>query len=561
MSEGVLSRGEPLAGKYLVADSISCGSWFEVLLAHHVRVGWPVALKILQPDAAEDQELADQVEAQFEFVSQQIHPNLVRIYDVGKTSTGQPFAAMAYLENISLDQWARVLGKSDRPTPTRDLLVMVRQMALGLAELHNAGIVHHGLEPDNVLVRQDSTPVIVGLGLPATVPAHVSQETDNEIVPYIAPEVRAGASPDTRSNIYSLGVMLYELLSLNSREELGWQPDLGELAPLESIREDLSVETVSVVNACLRQDPDQRLQSMEEVIAGLDKALAAESVGIFGPIIDTWNATNLKALFAEHRRYVLAALPLLFLVIFGLAYVLLRPAGNPFEQMFREPTVSFSMGATVSARATSANRISGQPIELLEPADGAVFETGSELLFHWCWTETPLEQEEFAIFLRTEDGERRLEEAVVRVDTPCYEVLIDSDELEGESELAWQTKLIDRETEENVTTSEWRTFFILAPGQMVTATPTQGPSPTNTATATYTPSPTNTATATRTPSPTPSQTPTSTPTATPLPATATPTATNTPLPPTPLPPTSAPPPPPKPPTATPRPPDPTPTPP
>lgn len=567
MSDSVLSRGELLAGKYEITASLSSGGRFGVFLAHHIRVGWPVALKILQPDAAEDQELADQVESQFEFVSHQVHPNLVRIYDVGTTSTGQPFAAMAYLESISLAQWARVLRKQGRPTPTRDWLEMVRQIALGLTALHQAGITHHDLNPDNVLVLQDSTPVIVGLGLPAGIPDQASQITDIAVGPYTAPEVRAGASPDVRSNIYSLGAMLYELLSPGTQEGLRWQPDSGEPAPMESVREDLSAETALVVNACLQQDPDQRPQSMEEVITGLEKALAAESVGVFGRITEMWFAANLDALLAEHRQYVLAALPILFLIIFGLVYLLLRAAGNPIEEMFSEPTVSFSMGATVSARATRANRLSGNPVQLLEPEDEALLEAGSELSFNWCWSETPLEQEEFAIFVRTEDDERRLEQPAKRIDALCYETLVDSDEFEGESELAWQIKLTDRETGEDVAVSEWRTFLLLAPGQTVTATPTEGPSPTNTPTATYTPSPTDTATATYTPSPTPSQTPTSTPTATPLPATATPTATNTPLPPTPPPPTSAPrptsapPPTPEPPTATPRPPDPTPTPP
>ncbi|MFN2221442.1 MAG: hypothetical protein ACK2UH_02745, partial [Candidatus Promineifilaceae bacterium] len=100
MSDSEFLRGEPLAGKYEVAASVSRGSHFNVYLAYHTRFGWPVALKVLRAASASDEQLAQHVLDEFELVSRQAHPNLVPIYEVGRTSAGLPFAAMAYLERV-----------------------------------------------------------------------------------------------------------------------------------------------------------------------------------------------------------------------------------------------------------------------------------------------------------------------------------------------------------------------------------------------------------------------------------------------------------------------------
>ncbi len=553
MSESDLLHGEPLAGKYEVAASISRGKSFNVLLAYHTRFGWPVALKVLQADLAEDEELASLVQAELETVSKQAHPNLVPIYEVGRTGVEQPFAAMAYLEGNTLAHWTGELKKRVGPVSTRELLGLARQIALGMATLHQAGINHPDLNPGNILVGQDATPVVVGLGMPADVPGEASRATDVDILQYRAPEVRSGASPDPRSNIYSLGVMLYELLSLNSDAERRWPGGTAPPMPMERVREDLSAETALVVNTCLKRDSDERYQSMEEVISGLDEALAAESDGAVGRIVGTWAVLPSRALFAKHRRVILTALPVLLLAIIALVFLISRPAGSLEDDALgdsAEPNPQGTAAGELAAQTRSGSV--GQP-ELLEPEADAAYEPGDEVLFRWCWSEQPREQERFTVYVMIGEDEQPLDQPVERVDVFCYEALVDSGEFGDEGgEFAWRIKLSDQETAEVVIVSEWRTLIVVAPEPTATTTPTQTPSPTptNTPTASATPSPSPT------PSATPTMTPTATSTATPLPPTPTPTvppptATDTPLPPpTPRPPT---PPPPTPPPPTPKP--------
>ena len=555
MSDSDLLHGEPLAGKYEVAASISRGSSFNVLLAYHTRFGWPVALKVLQADLAEDDELASQVQSELEIVSKQAHPNLVPIYEVSRTGAGQPYAAMAYLEGNTLAHWTGELSKRVGPIPTRELLSLARQIALGVATLHHAGINHPDLNPGNILVGQDSTPVVVGLGMPADIPDRVSQTSGVEVVQYRAPEVRSGAAPDPQSNIYSLGVMLYELLNLNAEEERRWPGGTAPPMPLERVRDDLSAETALVVNTCLKRDTDERYQSMEEVVRGLDEALAAESEGAVGRIIDTWTVSSLGALYDRHRRIFLTALPILLLAIIALVVLLSRPADGLDEDTLGEPADSLPASTAAGGAETETRRgVEGQP-ELLEPSEAAAYGPGDELLFRWCWSEQPREQERFAVYVKIGDAERRLRQPAERLDVFCYEALINSDSFPEEGgEFAWRIRLTDQETGVVIVSSEWRTLIIVPPEPTATPTPTQTPTPTPTDTPTATSSPTPTPTAT------PTMTPTATSTATPLPPTQTPTVpppppTDTPLPPPPPQPTS------RPPTATPVPPKPTPTPP
>lgn len=555
MSDSDLLHGEPLAGKYEVSASISRGRKFNVLLAYHARFGWPIALKVLQADLAMDEKLAEQVHSELETVSKQAHPNLVPIYEVARTGAGQPFAAMAYLEGTTLAHWTGELKKRVGPPSTRELLNLARQIALGMATLHNAGISHPDLNPGNVIVRQDSRPVVVGLGIPAELSEAVSQTEDEEILQYRAPEVRLGKAPDRRSNVYSLGVMLYELLSLSSQEERQWSGGAAAPMPLESVRDDLSTETTLVVNTCLQRDADERYQSMEEVIAGLDEALATESdVGI-SRIVGMWSALSLGDLYPQHRRLMIAGIPVLLLAVIALVLLFSRPAEGLEDDTLGGTVNPIGQTTADGGLATRTRTLSENLPELLAPEKDAAIEPGDELLFRWCWSEQPREQEEFAVFIMIDDDERPLSQPAERVDVLCYETLVDVDDFASQSgEIAWRIKLSDQETGEVLVVSEWRTLILVVSEPTPTQTPTETPSPTPTNTATVTPSPSPTPTAT------PTMTPTATSTATPLPATPTPTvprptATNTPQPPRPKPPTR------KPPTATPVPPEPTPTPP
>ncbi|MGD8585923.1 MAG: serine/threonine-protein kinase, partial [Chloroflexota bacterium] len=392
MSDSEFLRGEPLAGKYEVAASISRGSHFNVYLAYHTRFGWPVALKVLRAASASDEQLAQHVLDQLELVSKQTHPNLVPIYEVDRTSSGLPFAAMAYLEGGTLAQWTQSLRQQSGPVSVRQILKIARQIALGAATLHQANIVHPELMPDNILMSQGAMPVLAGLGLPATAHDPIAEQSTVRLAQYRAPEVRSGEAPDPRSNIYSLGIMLYELLNVDAPADRRWPGGMAPPMLLERVREDLSADTTTLVNRCLKKDPDERFQSMESVVAALDEAIAAESDGGIAALTDSWRLPPVGAWLTGHRRPVLAAASTLLLLVVVIALISLWPAGGDSDEAQGQSTRALPVTTAAVERGTPT-RDSGQ-IELLEPAENAVLISDAEINVRWCWSEQPLEQEE-----------------------------------------------------------------------------------------------------------------------------------------------------------------------
>ncbi len=542
MSDSDLLRGEPLAGKYEVAASISRGNHFNVYLAYHTRFGWPVALKVLRAASASDEQLAEQVLAQFEVVSKQAHPNLVPIYEVGYAAGRSPFAAMAYLEGGTLTQWTQALKQRPGPISTRKILKIARQVALGESTLNQAGIVHPELMPDNILMSEGSMPVLAGLGLPATEYDPVAERSTVRLAQYRAPEVRSGQVPDELSNIYSLGIILYELLNIGAPEDLRWPGGMAPPMPIERVREDLAPETAAVVNECLKKEPEQRLQSMESVVEALDKAIAAESDGSIATLASTWQLSPIRAWLVERGWPVLAAASALVLLAIVLVFILLRPAGGDIDD--QDEGDRPALITTSRAEQGSPTRESGQ-IELLQPAEDAILTAGDQTVMRWCWSEQLLEQDEFAVFVMGQEDEQRLAVPVERVDVFCYEATVTNDNLPVEQGVfSWRIKVLDGPTGNVVVNSEWRPLTLEPPATpTATDTPTLAPTetPTMTPTPTATPSPTETPTPTQTPTATRILLPTATPTTTPTPtATATATATQPPPPPptnTPAPPT------------------------
>ncbi|MGD8857547.1 MAG: serine/threonine-protein kinase [Chloroflexota bacterium] len=541
MSDSEFLRGEPLAGKYEVAASISRGSHFNVYLAYHTRFGWPVALKVLRAASASDEQLAQHVLDEFELVSRQAHPNLVPIYEVGRTSSGLPFAAMAYLEGGTLAQWTQSLRQQSGPVSVRQILKIARQIALGAATLHQANIVHPELTPDNILMSQGAMPVLAGLGLPATAHDPIAEQSTVRLAQYRAPEVRSGEAPDPRSNIYSLGIMLYELLNVDAPADRRWPGGMAPPMLLERVREDLSADTTTLVNRCLKKDPDERFQSMESVVAALDEAIAAESDGGIAALTDSWRLPPVGAWLTGHRRPVLAAASTLLLLVVVIALISLWPAGGDSDEAQDQSTTALPVTTAAVERGTPT-RDSGQ-IELLEPAENAVLISDAEINVRWCWSEQPLEQEEFAVFIMRQEEERRLTIPVERVDVFCYEATLTNDDVSGQpGDLSWQVRVMDNSTGNAIVSSEWRSLTIESPPTATaTHTPTLAPTNTPTTTPTATPLPTDTPTATPTPTATATQTPTATPTATATPTPPPPPPTTAPRPPTPPPPTATPP--------------------
>jgi Tol biopolymer transport system component/serine/threonine protein kinase len=275
--------------RYRIVQHIDRGGMADVYLAEDEDLGRKVALKIMLDTLAMDPQFVQRFRQEARTVARLDHPNIVQVYTVGETPTGRPYIAMQYIEGGSLRDKLQQLARRGKLLTTEQALNVARQIALALAVAHQAQIVHRDLKPANVLIRPDGMPVLVDLGIAVVEGVPKLTQTGGIIgTPhYMSPEQVRGQKLDGRSDLYSLGIILYEMLAGTRPFEADdsiavlHQQAYEEPVPLGRRRPDLSPELLSIVATCLKKEPAQRFQQAEALVAAIDQALLTE--GITGP--------------------------------------------------------------------------------------------------------------------------------------------------------------------------------------------------------------------------------------------------------------------------------------
>jgi serine/threonine protein kinase len=274
-------------GQYGIQSLIKKGGMAYVYYAVDQALDRPVALKILFSELTEDPSFVERFRREARSVAKLRHPNIVQIYTTGLTPEGQNYIAMEYVSGGSLREQLQRLNNQGHVLQTADALNMTRQIAEALSVAHRAGIVHRDIKPSNILLRSDGTPVLTDLGI-AKIQSETTLTRADEIIGtpyYMSPEQVSSQPVDARSDLYSLGMILYEMLT-GQRVFSGDTPwsilskhITDTPRPITDLRHDLSPYTANVVHTCLQKDPSNRYQSADELIAGLDLALRSESAG------------------------------------------------------------------------------------------------------------------------------------------------------------------------------------------------------------------------------------------------------------------------------------------
>ena len=269
---------------YTIARHLARGGMADVYLAQNVRLQRDVVLKIMLPSFVENIAFVERFRREAQAMARLQHPNIVQVYDTGDTPDGRPFIAMQYIRGGTLEDLLLSLERQGQVMTTPFALAVARQVASALQVAHTAGIIHRDLKPSNILLDEQRRPVLTDLGIAYVQDSQRLTRTDTFIgTPhYMSPEQGKGLELDARSDIYSLGVVLFEMLT-------GQRPFPGDShwalihqhvsvpAPsLSKVRAGLPTAVSQIVARCLEKDPTRRYQSAAELSAALDRALAAE---------------------------------------------------------------------------------------------------------------------------------------------------------------------------------------------------------------------------------------------------------------------------------------------
>src|SRR5512140_654564 len=268
MPEGIVSH-------YRILQKVGSGGMGVVFKAEDSRLKRTVALKFLPPDLSSDPEAGERFLREAQTASALDHPNICTVYEVGQGEEGQLFISMAYYEGMTLKEKIG-FGR----LTVEEACTIAIQVARGLAEAHTHGMVHRDIKPANIFVTKGNIAKILDFGL-AKLRGDLALTRPGSTVgtvAYMSPEQTQGLDTDERTDLWALGVILYEMLA-------GTRPFKGdheaavmyevlnsEPLPLTFIRSDVPEEINDLISRLLKKDPARRIGSAEAVIGALETA-------------------------------------------------------------------------------------------------------------------------------------------------------------------------------------------------------------------------------------------------------------------------------------------------
>jgi eukaryotic-like serine/threonine-protein kinase len=272
-----MSAGDLIAGRYELLELVGSGGMSSVWRSHDRLLDRVVAIKILHEQFTADAEYVERFRREARAVARLSHPNIVTVIDRGEDG-GRQFIVFEYIEGENLKDAIERAGRLS----VRDALTLTLQMARALAFAHDRGLVHRDVKPQNVLLTEDGRAKMTDFGIARSIDVDGVTVTGTVLgtSEYIAPEQAQGRRVDALTDVYSLGVVLYELLT-------GTVPFRGENfvaialrhvnEPPPSVlerRPDVPPRVATAVDRAMAKRPEERFQSMGELGSELESALA-----------------------------------------------------------------------------------------------------------------------------------------------------------------------------------------------------------------------------------------------------------------------------------------------
>ncbi|MFN0120590.1 MAG: serine/threonine-protein kinase, partial [Blastocatellia bacterium] len=318
--------GTTLNKRYRIIGLLGRGGMGEVYRADDLKLGHPVALKFLTEQLSKDKAMLARFHSEVAMAHRVTHPNVCRVHDIGEVTTSAGnlhFLTMEYVDGEDLSSLLRRIGR----LPANKAVEIARQLCDGIAAAHEAGVLHRDLKPANVMIDGRGRVRITDFGLAGFAEQIRGAEVFAGTPAYMAPEQFAGKEVTTKSDLYSLGLVLYEVFTGKRVFEAGSLDELRRLHESSSPTnpsnwvKDIDPLVERVIMRCLEKDPGRRLASAKQVadaLPGGDPLAAALAMGET-PSPEMVAAAGQK--MGMRPRYAVACLAAIILGLFLVAWM------------------------------------------------------------------------------------------------------------------------------------------------------------------------------------------------------------------------------------------------
>ncbi len=281
--EGRFVAGTLVAGRYRIISLLGRGGMGEVYRATDLTLAQPVALKFLPDSGPESRRMLERFHNEVRVARQVSHPNVCRVYDVGEAD-GVPYISMEYVDGEDMASLLQRIGR----LPADKALEIARKICAGVAAAHDKGVIHRDLKPANIMLDKRGNVVIMDFGLAAIAAQLFGAEARSGTPAYMAPEQLRGEEVTARSDIYALGLVLYEVFTGKQAYQGGSAAELirlqesAQITSMSSIAAEIDPAVEKAVRRCLDPVPARRPATALSVAAALpggDPLAAALAAG------------------------------------------------------------------------------------------------------------------------------------------------------------------------------------------------------------------------------------------------------------------------------------------
>src|SRR5919199_3398660 len=279
------SPGENV-GPYRIAQEIGHGGMATIYKAYHAALDRDVAIKVIHPALTTDPSFGARFNREAKIAARLHHPNIVPIYDFNDQPPG-PYLVMRYIEGGTLKDL--LIGE---PLTTAQVMQIARPVGAALAYAHDQGVLHRDVKPSNILIADDGAVYLTDFGLARMAQFDVATLTQDAIFgtpQYIAPEQVKGEVVDARTDLYSFGIVLYELF-VGHAPFSGESPTavlighlVGSVPAPSTFNKNVSPALEAVLLKALAKNPDDRYPTSRALMEALERALAGSSVATVAP--------------------------------------------------------------------------------------------------------------------------------------------------------------------------------------------------------------------------------------------------------------------------------------